>query len=220
MKRLFAALFIFPATLFAQEISAPQEVIRRHEIGVNLFAITDFNTSFHRYPGVTYTSASFHPVPGLYYRHYFGKNVLRVAVDYLSKAGSDNNDSYTWESTSRAGVIRAGYERELGGGKLVPYVASDLGFAYSKLVDNGTCETCSTPVSVTFTETKAEYGISAGAGIKYKPFPRMMLTLETSGQAFYRKTIKSTGYSNYCNDCGEFGLRYNPVRTLGLSFLF
>lgn len=226
MKRLFVALFIFPATLFAQEISAPQEVIRRHEIGINLFSVTDLDipmaVNYFRKPD-HYVESACHAASGIFYKYHMGKNVLRASLDYdqqvtFIESGAEDLMYYRKvDAIRRTGGLRLGYERELGSKRFVPFVAGDLAFAYSNYQGKETWWGCfGGGENVPFTEHTLEAGISAGGGVKYKATNRLSITLETTAQVFVRHHSRDNSPYAYT----DIGFRYNPMRTLGVSWMF
>ncbi len=226
MKQLFFVLLVLPSFLSAQEISLPQQPVLRHEIGINLFSVTDLDipmaVNYFRKPD-HYVKSAYHAVPGIFYKYHMGKNVLRASLDYdqqvtFIESGAEDLMYYRKvDAIHRTGGLRLGYERELGSKRFVPFVAGDVAFAYSNYQGKETWRGCfGGGENVPFTEHTYEAGISAGGGVKYKATNRLSVTLETTAQVFVRHYSRDDSPYAYTN----IGFRYNPVRTLGVSWNF
>jgi hypothetical protein len=226
MKKATLLFLFLPLFSFAQEVVIPVKPINQNEIGLNLFSITRFE-SYRGMLDTRQVSACLNAFPGIYYKRHFGQNAWRASFDYTQKSklvgsatGSDSpmyHINYLNAETKNVGIA-VGYERSFGHWKLKPYAFSDLVFNYENMSGVRAEHGCWGPIGIfEFSEECFEYGVSAGAGMRYSINSRIHLSYEFAAQ----------GAVSVFQDLSNIGdkyidLRYhlNPVNKLGFAVSF
>ncbi len=221
MKQIIYFLFFLPLISFAQQTEKP---VIKHELGVNLFSIKQFE-KLRSYDDLPVSIANVNIFPGLYYKRHSGKNALRASFEYTHKNIRNGTalimDPYSTQyyfSTRNNVAIAAGYERAFGSGKLQPYIFSDFIFNYENLTGSRVNFGCFGPYGIyDFSEEVFEYGMSAGAGLRYSINPVLRLTLEVNAEGFvsvYQDVL------NAGEKYRDLGIHINPVNKFGLAVCF
>jgi hypothetical protein len=221
MKKIFFLLISIPAFSFAQQAETP---VHKNELGLNLFSITDFQ----RYRGVVdkpEVHADFNYFSGIYYKRYYGKNVLRASFNYSQKSIQSGSGFempfyyyYSVAAVQKNLDISIGYERIFGTKKLQPYVFGDVVYNYMNYSGQQIYTGCFGPIEVDrFSEEVAQYGISAGAGLRYNISPNIHLSYEFAAQGFVNvfQDVYNAG-PKYI----DVGYKLNPVNKLGFAVSF
>lgn len=222
MRKTFLFLALLPLFSFAQDVEIKVKPQPSHEVGVNLFSVTNLDT-YLDYVDRLVTDADVNYIPGVYYKYHFGKNALRASFDYTQKfirsgdpdAGYGGHYVAGWKKDLSIGM---GYERSFGNWKLQPYVFGDAVFNYHNMTGERLEWGCFGPNGIfKFSEETLEYGMAVGTGMRYKITPRLNVSYEFAAQGFIAvfDDLYHAGPKYVDRD-----YRINPVNKLGLSFSF
>jgi hypothetical protein len=219
MKKIFFLFSFFPLFSFAQDV-VPAD---KNEVGLNLFSVTNFDSYKDPLDKPKY-DLNVNAFSGIYYKRYFGKNALRASLDYSQKAfhseeGALNSTYYSNVSATKKFVSTGiGYQRSFATGKFQPYFFSDLVFNYINFSGHHSFYGDYTWADdQPFSEETFEYGLAAGAGLRYSITPKIHLTYELSGQGVIG-VFQDVMYAGkkFVNVDGHF----NPVNKVGFAISF
>jgi hypothetical protein len=244
MKKVITSVSVlfFSAHILAQEtkpVDAPATF--KHEIGLNLFSITNIGipgeTVFHVVPDNIYGFTNVNLPSGIYYKLHSGKNALRLSYDYfqrsyteseyvdLSKYIIDGPNSpiaytYTYAGVKKEHEFKIGYQRTIGTKRFTGFFALDLVANYNKF--QGTNQYLWHPEERYYTSPfyyeQYKAGIALGGGLKYKITKRLSISYELSLAGIYTRS-KDIAYSGNQLKT-EVSAKLNPVRMIGIGYSF
>ncbi len=214
MKSLFLLFILLPLFSIGQELNDTTIVHHgetfKNEISVNLFNITEvlwitngtnrmLNTNF---------------VNGVKYKRHFGKNAIRIGLNYFSYEPSVEYANSELIGQQKEIELKIGYERKLTSDQFHVFIASDLFYSFGE-VSNG-----DNPERI-FIGEKIDYqirkiGISPTLGINYRPFSRFSISIETNWDIAYFE-LKSEDLPSTFND---FKVYFNYLGLLSANVHF
>jgi hypothetical protein len=234
----FILSFLFPLTFNAQPLETATDGGPRHELGMNLFSITNVYPGKFPLSNITssgsYYKTGYNVFPGIYYRFYSGKNALRISFDYSQKAYSDMErvtiDEYMSYDYSYAGIkinhdLKFGYQRSFGMKRVQPFIFSDLVFNYDKFTgvqNNYWLSSGFSPIPVSsssaFYIEQYLFGIAPGGGVRIKVSKNIVLTYELSAIFSYSRRHETVRDSKSWTS--EIEWRFNPIKMFGFGITF
>jgi hypothetical protein len=225
MKYIIFYLVLVSAIGYGQTNESTAPAVKKnlkYELGLNLYSVTNFHKGdYYDNTNYAYNQNLF---SGIFLKRHFEKNSVRVLFDYSQKVVNKKWESTPWFSKTtgdlKSSELRVGYERAFGTKKIIPFLATDLSYNYSKATGLSTVygDFVSYQDKEYLIKTN-QYSICIGSGLKFKITDHIMLTYEFSFQYGYyqSKDYKSNG--NASVDKGMFHA-FNPVRQVGFSINF
>jgi hypothetical protein len=221
MKKTLLLLLFLPLFSFAQQT---ENQPGKNELGLNLFSVTNF-FSYKDMTDKRFYKVDVNAFSGIYYRRHFGRYALRASFDYSSKAfnafsGPYWHDNYFYGVSAQTKNISAsvGYQHAFATKKFQPYFFTDLVFNYWNYTGHSTyLSYIGTVVNQKFSEERLEYGLSAGAGLRYSITPKIHLTYEFAahGVVTVFQDVMYAG-EKFVDVEGNF----NPVNKVGFAVSF
>ena len=239
---LFIFLLFFSICSFAQDdkITDGPSKNNKYELGLNLFSIT--NVGFQKADPSNeseidiYDFTSYNVPSGLYVKLHSGKNALRLSYDYFQRRFAahsftdlsniiyeipvDNSYDYHYNGIKKDHEFKVGYQRTMGKKRFTGFFSADLVFNYNKFYGTQTVTWHPSEVvgTVPFYHERYNAGIAIGGGLSYKITKRLNIIYEFSVAGIYTRKKES---ANKNRDWGnEQSLKLNPVRMLGVGYLF
>lgn len=209
---LLFTVLLFSSIYSSAQSSVADEVTPKNEIGLPFFSAR--NLQFSKLNNSKPTIELNYVMGGWYKRH-FGKNALRVNLEFMFNRVNEEYNFGTgyWSrlGTRKGAGISVGYERKLFTNKWQPFFGGDIGYAYwneSGLETVCGCFTCyqDAPYNGNYHQLK----LTSFVGLRYSITPKFSLTVESSYGL----------YSTFGVYRDLLDLRLNPVQSLGVSYHF
>ncbi|MBX3165708.1 MAG: hypothetical protein KF900_14625 [Bacteroidetes bacterium] len=220
---LLASNVVFGQT----DSTAKKKKITEREFGMNVYAMEIRAGDFYTRYKTTFGGSVFN---GLYYKAYYGKNVMRYSINYFRGKQKDNllSKKRTVEYPFSIFQLSVGYQRMFTNGKFAPYVFGDVSMAYYKdvlLYSGGTYpwyDDYRFPYPY-YQKEKARtglmYSVSTGAGARIKLGKYMMVNVETAVQFYFSREPSDSQFGSAKAKRNIIGINGKPL-TLGLAVLF
>lgn len=234
-------LLLFSAGLFAQENKPAENSDFKHELGLNLFSVTNIGipgvTKFHAQPDNVYDLTNFNVPSGIYYKLHFGKNALRLSYDYFQRSYTEseyvdlsnfifenpvhpNAYTYTYKGIKKEHELKIGYQRTIGSKRFTGFFSADLIANYNTFA--GTNEYNWHPEESYYSSPlyyeQYKTGIALGGGLKYLITKRLSLSFELSFAGIYTRS-KDLAYKGSQLKT-DLSVKMNPVRMIGVGYSF
>ena len=157
-----------------------------NEISLNLFNITEvfwITDGTSRMLNVNF-------VNGIKYKRHFGKNALRVGVNYFSYKPSTDFVNAEYIGQQKEIEFKIGYERKLTSDQFHVFIAGDLFYSFGEVSEYLVRYSNGQNREIISTGDKIDYlineiGLSPTIGINYRPYSRFSISVETNWDIAY-----------------------------------